>query len=74
MSVAKPRDYKREMALWPPNATADQSTRHKARRKMEKLYGPIPKGMDVDHKDGSPKNNATKNLQVIPASKNRSKK
>ena len=72
--MAKPRDYKREMALWPPNATQDQSERHKARRKMEKLHGPIPKGMDVDHVNKNLKDKSAKNLQVIPASKNRSKK
>lgn len=74
--MAKKRDYQREMQLWGPNATKEQSQRHKARRAYEKAHGPIPKGMDVDHKkaikDGG--GNSLANLRLLTKKANRSKK
>ncbi len=51
----------------------DQVKNRENRNKANKSLNP-PKGYDVDHKDGNPKNNSKENLQVIKASKNRAKK
>jgi hypothetical protein len=51
-----------------------RASRNKANRIMKKK-GLIRKGdgKHVDHKDGNPRNNHQKNLQVIPASHNMAK-
>lgn len=71
------RDYKKEYQQYQgtPEQIANRSERNKARRKMEKA-GRVRKGdgMDVDHKDGNPRNNSTGNLRVTTKSHNRSKK
>lgn len=71
------RDYKKEYQQYQgtPEQIANRSERNKARRKMEKA-GRVRKGdgMDVDHKDGNPRNNSTGNLRVTTKSYNRSKK
>lgn len=36
----------------------------------EAFNGPIPKGMQVDHKDGNKKNNRLDNLQLLTAKQN----
>lgn len=36
----------------------------------EAFNGPIPEGLDIDHIDGNPKNNALENLQAISHRKN----
>lgn len=71
------RDYKKEYRTYQgtPEQIANRSERNKARRKMEKA-GKVRKGdgMDVDHKDGNPRNNSLSNLRVTTKSHNRSKK
>jgi hypothetical protein len=52
----------------------DRSSRNAARRKVKKKSGSIPKGMDVHHKNGNPKDNDLGNLIVISLSKNRGMK
>lgn len=71
------RDYKKEYRTYQgtPEQIANRSERNKARRMMEKA-GKVRKGdgMDVDHKDGNPRNNSASNLRVTTKSYNRSKK
>jgi hypothetical protein len=71
------RDYDKEYRTYQgtPEQIANRSSRNKARRKLEK-QGRVRKGdgKDVDHIDGSPKNNSTGNLRVTSKSYNRSKK
>ena len=67
------RNYKRNMPLsGKPSVIAKRVSRDTARRAMQKR-GLVKKGsgMDVDHKDGNPMNNA-KNLRVMSKFKNRS--
>lgn len=69
------RDYKKEYKSYQGKKEVIEKrvSRDKARRAMQKK-GLVKKGsgMDVDHKDGNPKNNSTKNLRVISKYKNRS--
>lgn len=75
--MAKKRNYEKEYEEYQgkPEQIRNRSNRNKARRKMEKA-GKVRKGdgKDVDHKNGNPMDNRRKNLQVLPKSKNRSKK
>lgn len=50
--ATKPRDYKREYALYQgtPEQIKNRSNRNKARRAYEKAHGNLPSDMDVDHK------------------------
>jgi hypothetical protein len=70
------RDYKREYANFhsKPEEMKKRASRNKANRIMKKK-GLIRKGdgKHVDHKDGNPRNNHPKNLQVISASHNMAK-
>lgn len=69
------RNYKKEYASYQgkPSVIAKRVSRDTARRAMQKR-GLVKKGsgMDVDHKDGNPMNNAKKNLRVMSKFKNRS--
>ena len=53
----------------------NEAEAEKARRKMKKL-GLVKKGdgMEVDHKDGNPRNNKRSNLRIQSKKKNRSRK
>jgi hypothetical protein len=68
------RNYKKDYEQFQssPQQIADRSSRNKARRKMLS-GGKVRKGdgKDVDHKNGNPQDNRTKNLRVISKSKNR---
>lgn len=71
-----PRDYKDEYAKFQNSESQkkDRAHRNKVRRKANST-GRTSKGdgMDIDHKDGNPRNNSPKNLRVITKSKNRGK-
>jgi hypothetical protein len=71
------RDYAKEYRDYhsKPEQIANRASRNKARRELAKA-GRVHKGdgMDVDHKDGNPRNNGAKNLRVTTKSFNRSKK
>jgi hypothetical protein len=70
-----PRDYKNEYKAYhaKPEQRARNNARKRARYALEK-GGVVSKGdgKDVDHKDGNPKNNKTKNLRVVSKAVNRS--
>jgi len=81
------RDYRREKELQygygSMNSTGltakqrqnrkDMYSRKRARRMMVKKRR-VPPGVDVDHKNGNPRDNSARNLQLMKAGKNRSKK
>ncbi len=72
-----PRDYKKESAEYhgKPEQRERRSSRVLARRFMEKRLGKEAlRGKDVDHKDGNPLNNSSKNLRAVSKSYNRSRK
>ena len=52
---------------------AEMQARKEARAKVKKRNGGIPRGKEVDHKDGNPRNNKPGNLQVISRHANRAK-
>jgi 5-methylcytosine-specific restriction endonuclease McrA len=71
------RDYKQEYKEYQgkPEQIKNRVLRNKAHRLLEEVMGgPIKKGMDVDHKKPLARGgtNAITNLQIVPASKNRS--
>jgi hypothetical protein len=52
----------------------NRASRNAARRDAVKKHGKAKlRGKEVDHKDGNPKNNGKKNLQIISRSDNRKK-
>jgi hypothetical protein len=69
------RDLKKEYQNYQgtPEQRKRNDARKAARRKMEKA-GKVTKGdgKDVDHKNGNPKDNSTKNLRVTTKTANRS--
>ena len=71
------RDYKKQNEKYDsrPSVKKDRASRNAARKTMAKA-GKVRKGdgKDVDHKDGNPRNNKSKNLRVMAKSKNRSVK
>jgi hypothetical protein len=70
-----PRDYKNEYKAYhaKPEQRERNNARKRARYALEK-GGVVSKGdgKDVDHRDGNPKNNKTKNLRVVSKAVNRS--
>tara|TARA_R110000751_G_scaffold13832_1_gene45870 strand:+ start:240 stop:554 length:315 start_codon:yes stop_codon:yes gene_type:complete len=73
-SVTSDRDYKRERQLQStPIELSKNAARKRARRALEG-GGSVQKfdGKDVDHMDGNPMNNSTKNLTIKSKSNNRS--
>jgi hypothetical protein len=69
-ATKKKRNYKKEYANYhsKPEQRANRSSRTVASRDIKKC----PKGKDVAHKDGNPKNNKKSNLKCQSKSKNRS--
>lgn len=69
------RNYRKEYDNYQgtPAQRKRNDARKAARRKMA-AAGKVRKGdgKDVDHKDGNPRNNSSKNLRVTSKSKNRS--
>lgn len=70
------RDYRKEYDEYhgKPEQRAARSSRNKARRELE-AEGRVRKGdgKEVDHKDGNPRNNSRRNLQVMTRDQNRRK-
>jgi predicted SprT family Zn-dependent metalloprotease len=71
-----PRNYRKEYDTY--HGTDEQienrSSRNKARRKVAATKGKAAvKGKEVDHKNGNPKDNKTKNLQLMSRRANRQK-
>ena len=68
------RDYRAEYANYhsSPKQKKNRAARNAARAAMTKA-GKVKKGdgKDVTHKDGNPRNNSSKTLGVLKASKNR---
>ena len=60
--MKKPRNYRREYVknTWNKKGKLDRAARNKAR----KMLNP-PKGMEVHHKNGNPRDNRRKNLAVV---------
>jgi hypothetical protein len=73
--MTKPRDYKREYALYhgTPEHIKERAQRNKSRRELAR-QGLVHKGdgKDVHHKDHNVFDQKRSNLSVISASKNRS--
>ena len=71
------RNYKRDYKKFQSSdeQIADRSSRNSARRiKINNGDAKVGDGKDVDHKDGNPRNNKTKNLRMTSPSKNRGEK
>ena len=80
-----PRDYRKERQAYygygkASSVTPEQrkhrqemAARKRARELVKKRNGGIPKGKEVDHKNGNPRDNRKSNLQVISKSANRAK-
>jgi hypothetical protein len=71
-----PRNYRKEYDEYhgTPDQIENRSSRNKARRKMTNAHGKAAvAGKEVDHKNGNPKDNKKKNLQLMSRSANRKK-
>ena len=71
------RDYKDEYEKF---QASEQSKKARAKRNKNRRKalrdGKVSKGdgKDIDHVDGNPQNNSSKNLRVVSKSKNRAKR
>ena len=65
------RNYKKEYAKFHKSrkSKVNRAARNKASRKKS-----CPKGKEVHHKDGNPRNNSKSNLICVSVSKNRGKR
>lgn len=74
--VEKKRNYRKEYDSYQgtPAQREKNNARHRDRYQYEKEHGPLPKGVDLDHKKGlsSGGTSAKSNLRPLPASDNRS--
>jgi hypothetical protein len=71
-----PRNYRKEYDEYhgTPEQIKNRASRNAARATMAKKHGKAAlKGKEVDHKDGNPKNNSKKNLQLMSRRANRKK-
>lgn len=71
-----PRNYRKEYDEYhgTPEQIQNRASRNAARAGAIKKNGKAKmKGKEVDHKDGNPKNNSKKNLQIISRKANRQK-
>jgi len=75
--MTKPRNYKEEYRKYGSTESykKDRASRNKVRRLMIRK-GRVRKhsSLDIDHKDGNPRNNSPSNLRIVPRSVNRAKK
>ena len=74
--MTKKRNFRKEYDEYhsKPEQKKNRAMRNAARRKMLKA-GRVKKGdgLDVDHRNGNPRDNSRSNLQVMSKSKNRAK-
>jgi hypothetical protein len=71
-----PRNYRKEYDEYhgTPEQIQNRASRNAARAGAVKKNGKAKmKGKEVDHKDGNPKNNSKKNLQIMSRKANRQK-
>jgi hypothetical protein len=71
-----PRNYRKEYDEYhgTPEQIENRASRNSARAGAVKKNGKAKmKGKEVDHKDGNPKNNNKKNLQIMSRKANRQK-
>lgn len=71
-----PRNYRKEYDTYhsTPEQKQDRASRNAVRRDAIKKHGESAlKGKEVDHKDGNPRNNNKRNLQIISRKANRQK-
>jgi hypothetical protein len=71
-----PRNYRKEYDEYhgTPEQIKNRASRNAARAAVSKKHGKAAvKGKEVDHKDGNPKNNSKKNLQLMSRRANRKK-
>lgn len=71
------RNYAKEYADYhsKPEQIKNRASRNSARAQMVAKHGKDAcKGLDVNHKDGNPKNNSAKNLSLEKPSTNRARK
>jgi len=68
IDMKKPRNYKKEYAR--THGTAKGKLDRAGRNKARKMLNP-PKGVEVHHKNGNPRDNRKKNLAVISKKVNR---
>jgi hypothetical protein len=71
-----PRNYRKEYDTYhgTPEQIQNRASRNAARKDAVKKHGKVKlKGKEVDHKDGNPRNNSKKNLQIISRKANRQK-
>ena len=66
--MKKPRNYRREYIR--THGTAKGKLDRSARNKARKIMNP-PKGMEVHHRNGNPRDNRRKNLAVVSKKINR---
>ena len=66
--MKKPRNYRREYIR--THGTAKGKLDRSARNKARKIMNP-PKGMEVHHRNGNPRDNRRKNLAVVSKKLNR---
>ena len=68
-----PKEYKRDHSS--SKDKKDRASRNAARAKVVDYYQKqgksVPKGKDVDHKDGNPSNNSSGNIRLMDRKKNR---
>ena len=76
-SRGRKRNYKKEYKRdhKPSKDKKDRAGRNKGKAMLKKFMASrgesIPKGKDVDHKDGNPQNNSRGNIRLMDKSKNR---
>ena len=76
-SRGRVRDYKKEYDRdhKPSKDKKDRASRNAARAKVVDYYKKkrkkVPKNKDVDHKDGNPRNNSSKNIRLMDRGENR---